>query len=104
MVRGLRRSERIPLHCAASVIVSTQSPPRSCIITEISAVGAELEFENGEKLPYRFTLLLTTNGSACRFCELQWQKGSTVDVRFTQPTTHKSAHFPNYVDEVCLLD
>jgi PilZ domain len=80
--RELRKKPRRPFHYSAKIITDGSSPPRRCMISDVSHTGARLLLEADGELPDRFVLLLTKDGGARRRCRLVWRTGLTVGVEF----------------------
>jgi len=80
--RELRKKPRRAFHYSAKILTDGSSPPRKCIISDVSHTGARLVLEADGELPDRFVLLLTRNGGARRRCRLVWRTGLTVGVQF----------------------
>jgi len=55
--RELRRSPRFDVDYLAQIDLSDNSPPLSCIICDISAVGAKLTVGPRQEVPDEFTLM-----------------------------------------------
>jgi hypothetical protein len=55
--RELRKSVRYEVHYPAHIDLDGKSPPASCVICDISALGAKLTVRGQEQLPSEFTLL-----------------------------------------------
>ena len=55
--RDLRKSVRYEVHYPAHIDLDGKSPLASCVICDISALGAKLTVREQEQLPSEFTLL-----------------------------------------------
>jgi hypothetical protein len=66
---------------------------RSCVVEDISEIGAKLTVEGSiEGLNLKeFFLLLSSTGLAYRRCELAWVNGEQVGVNFLKPENKKKA-------------
>lgn len=56
-------------------------PPVTCIVHNMSDGGANLEFATGTWIPFKFRLVIESEGFD-RDCEVRHQRGSTVGVCF----------------------
>jgi len=81
---NLRRKPRRQFHYRARLLTSAKGPPRNCLIEDISQSGARIVLEEGQELPKRFVLLLSSPGDARRVCRLVWQAGLTAGVKFPE--------------------
>jgi methyl-accepting chemotaxis protein len=80
----LRKKPRRQFHYNAQILTDKETPLLACTISDISQTGARLALERDEKLPDTFTLLLTANGGARRYCRVIWRDGGTVGVQFIE--------------------
>jgi hypothetical protein len=78
----LRKKPRRQFHYSAKIVTGDTEPLLSCTISDVSHSGARLVLENDDKLPDKFTLLLSRNGEARRRCRVVWRTGLTVGVEF----------------------
>ena len=53
-----------------------------CFLSDISNTGAKLVLERERKLPDKFDLYMTPDGSVGRNCEVVWQTGKEIGVKF----------------------
>jgi hypothetical protein len=51
-------------------------------LSDISDTGARIEIDNPKKVPDRFLLWLSANGSARRTCRVVWRKPRQIGVSF----------------------
>lgn len=77
----LRKHARKQFHWRATIIAGTE-PPRSCTVTDVSESGARLKVDKPDKLPEKFTLLLTSTGQARRLCRVVWRSKKDAGVKF----------------------
>lgn len=78
----LRKKPCRHFHYSAKIVTGAKEPPRSRTISDISHSGARLVLESDDKLPDRFTLLLSSNGGTRCRCRLVWRTGQTIGVEF----------------------
>jgi hypothetical protein len=76
-----RQSKRRPVRYAARVEFKS-GRTAGCFLTDVSETGARLEVPYSDKVPERFLLWLTSNGSARRTCRVVWRKPQQVGVSF----------------------
>jgi PilZ domain len=79
-----RKTFRRPARRAATVSFESRDALVSCVIWDISDDGARLAVAYElAKIPPRFTLNLSSDGSMRRDCEVVWRDGRFVGVKFT---------------------
>jgi hypothetical protein len=79
--RDKRKSKRRPVRYAARVEFKS-GRTAGCFLSDVSDTGARLEVPYSDKVPDRFLLWLTGNGSARRTCRVVWRKPHQVGVAF----------------------
>lgn len=79
---GLRGSARKDLQYRAWVDAGDGSPPRICMVLDISKTGARIAVENSAEIPQEFTLLLTGEGNVRRKCRVARRTEGEVGVQF----------------------
>jgi hypothetical protein len=55
---------------------------RSCTIVDMSSEGAQIKVDTAARLPRRFRLILSRSTRAELRCDIRWQRGRTVGVKF----------------------
>jgi hypothetical protein len=85
-----RAHKRKPIQRVAWIVDATGRRCR-CVMSDISEGGARLEFPIGTKLPAKFALSLTETGTVLRYCELRWNRGNAVGVRFLSAQAARQA-------------
>ena len=77
-----RISERRPINLVAKIQVGIGSPPRDCVIADISTGGVKLHVE-GFEVPDDFVLILSGDGVAkeCNY-QVVWRLGHEIGARF----------------------
>lgn len=70
---------------------SSDRPIGECTIVNVSASGARLLLESPDEAPASFVLVLSKNGRVRRRCELSWQEGANIGVRFVGPRRSQQA-------------
>jgi len=58
------------------------SSVQPCLLKDMSDAGARLILLVREPAPYEFTLQFAPDGSVGRRCQLRWQRGSDIGVKF----------------------
>ena len=53
-----------------------------CFMTNVSAAGAKLDFEESIEVPDWFVLALARNAGVRRNCEVVWRSDKSIGVRF----------------------
>src|SRR5262249_59475209 len=89
--RRVRRLERMPEKRKAKrrqigqrvwVDFGPGSSVQPCLLKDMSDAGAGLILLVREPAPYEFTLQFAPDGSVGRRCQLRWQRGSDIGVKF----------------------
>jgi len=80
--RGRRKSSRRRFGYPAQLYFGSGSPPRPCVIVDISELGAQLEVPAGTDVPDEFFLLIGGHASVRRRCLVIWRSPSRLGVRF----------------------
>jgi hypothetical protein len=86
-----RISERRLINLVAKIQVGTGSPPRDCVIADISTGGVKLHVE-GFEVPDDFVLILSGDGvaKACNY-QVVWRIGHEIGARFVSFVRSTSA-------------
>jgi hypothetical protein len=73
---------RRPFHRLAKIRVGNGSPPRDCLVADISTGGVKLKVE-GFEVPDDFILVLSADGlvKECNY-QVVWRVGQEVGARF----------------------
>lgn len=79
-----RKSHRRAISLPARIEITIGSPPRDCLITDISEGGVRLYTEVAE-IPDRFVLWFSENGRSARprDCSVVWRLGHELGAKFT---------------------
>lgn len=78
-----RKNARRPMRRSAKVVLDSQRPAVHCVIWDMSAGGARLAIAcPTADLPTQFTLVLPTDGTQQRPCEVVWTDSRYVGVKF----------------------
>jgi hypothetical protein len=79
-----RKSGRRAVSLPARIEITIGSPPRDCLITDISDGGVRLYIETVE-IPDRFVLWFSADGRNARprDCSVVWRLGHEIGARFT---------------------
>src|ERR1700722_19392219 len=83
MIREKRTAKRQPLRYTAWVALTAEQR-HGCVVSDVSESGARIDVQDSATLPDHFVLMLTSNGSARRFCRVMWRKPNQVGVQFTR--------------------
>jgi len=81
MNKEKRRTRRQPMRYTAWVAL-TPTERHGCVVSDVSDSGARIDVQDTKILPDCFVLLLTSSGSARRFCRIMWRKPTQVGVKF----------------------
>ena len=76
-----RKSRRRAVHQPAIMLAGDGSLLGKCLMADVSAGGARLEQATAE-VPQQFVLVLSRDGRLRRRCQVTWQSGATIGVRF----------------------
>ncbi len=81
MHREKRRLKRQPLRYTAWIAL-TADQRHGCVVSDVSETGARIDVQDSSTLPDHFVLMLTSTGSARRFCRVMWRKPNQIGVKF----------------------
>ena len=87
MAREKRKRLRRYLEYRALIDFEDGSPLRACLLADVSETGARLKLEVPGSVPNQFTLLLAGAGNARRRCDVVWNTGRQLGVRFLPPSS-----------------
>ena len=90
MIREKRVAKRQPLRYTAWVAI-TADQRHGCVVSDVSETGARIDVQDSSSLPDHFVLMLTSNGTARRFCRVMWRKPTQVGVQFTRTMAEAAA-------------
>jgi hypothetical protein len=77
-----RRHRRQPVHYPGWIVFERGHAPYQCMLSNISASGAKIRFDDNLQPPSEFTLLLSPTGGKRRHCRVKWRDGDCVGVEF----------------------
>lgn len=83
MLTEKRRIKRQPLRYTAWIAL-TADKRHGCVVSDVSETGARIDVQDSNSLPNHFVLMLTSTGSARRFCRVMWRKPNQVGVQFAR--------------------
>jgi hypothetical protein len=86
-----RKTPRRLVRHPARIVNPDDSKLLLCTIVDVSATGAKLELREPAEVPREFTILLSDNASVSRQCQVSWQSGTKVGVRFIIAEVKKAA-------------
>lgn len=81
------RAKRQPVNQAGMIYAANGARIAPCRLRNISATGAQIEFDREIILPKSFLLSLSENGVVRRRCTVAWQFSTVVGVKFDLDTT-----------------
>ena len=73
---------------AARLLLGPNTQPLECKVVDLSAGGAQLEFQRVYDLPPRFEFL---HGATKRWCTLAWSRGFRVGISYEGSTVQRSS-------------
>ena len=87
-----RKSHRRAISLPARIEITVGSPPRDCLITDLSDGGVRLYIEPAE-LPDRFVLWFSADGRSARprDCSVVWRLGHEIGARFIDARGRKAS-------------
>jgi hypothetical protein len=81
-IKDKRQHPRKTLWYPAKIDCGDGSTMRDCQFRDISPNGARLLIGKGERLPDRFTLMLSAIGKSYRRCRIAWRSETETGVEF----------------------
>ena len=84
-----RKDHRKQLKYPARVDLRDGSPPRPCLLRDISSAGARLFIDAADEVPDHFLLLLTKGDGAARDCRVVWRDGNQIGLEFLKTPAPK---------------
>ena len=82
MHENKRKSVRRPLSYPGRIDIGDGSPPRECVLNDVSEEGAQIAVAAPQELPENFTLILGFDGTARRRCRVMWRSETRIGVGF----------------------
>src|SRR5579864_5524851 len=79
--REKRGARRQPLRYSAWLALAA-GQRHDCMISNVSQSGARIDVRDPSAIPDHFVLMLTSNGSARRFCRVMWREPNQIGVQF----------------------
>ena len=79
-----RKAKRRPVGQGAWVNFGPGTRVQQCLIKNMSEVGALLGLGRPGLVPAEFVLQFSPDGSVGRRCQVRWQRGGDIGVRFTE--------------------
>jgi hypothetical protein len=80
-----RKHRRVKVSQPVTVLRRDGSLIADCMLRDISAGGARLQFDVMAEVPKALSLRVPRGGRVHRHCELVWQSDNEVGVRFVTP-------------------
>ena len=82
MKHDKRKAERRNLRHRALVVGLDNAPVADCMMSDVSATGAQLKLAASVELPDEFGLILAKGGAVRRLCKVVWRDANHIGVRF----------------------
>jgi hypothetical protein len=79
-----RKKPRRPFKYNAKIVIGKGKPQLNCLVVDVSEGGARICLARDVEVPAIFTLLLTRDGGARRFCQTLRRDGTILGVRFIE--------------------
>ena len=79
-----RIAQRKPLKYPARLLFGDGTPPRECLLADVSTTGARIVLKGEDQVPDLITLLMGTLGAVPRRCRVVWRKGLELGLEFKQ--------------------
>ena len=78
------KKPRRPFKYNARIVLGKDKPQLNCLVVDVSEGGARICLARDVELPAIFTLLLTRDGGARRYCQTLRREGTVLGVRFIE--------------------
>ena len=85
-----RKATRRPMRYIAWVSMG-ENKLVGCILSDISDTGARIDFDDADKIPDEFFLMLSNRGSPKRKCKVVWRDPKHVGVQFDRKLGNPNA-------------
>lgn len=79
-----RRDDRKALRYPAQLDIGDGSPPRNCLISNVSASGARVSIDRADQIPDRLDLLFAPEHGARRRCIVVWRGRNALGLEFAK--------------------
>jgi hypothetical protein len=86
--RWFRSSPKGLVPRVGRLLLGPNMQPIDCKVIDLSAGGAQLEFQRHHDLPQRFEFL---HGATKRWCTLAWSRGYRVGISYEGSTVQRSS-------------
>ncbi|HTM73207.1 MAG TPA: PilZ domain-containing protein [Pseudolabrys sp.] len=73
---------------SARLLLGPNKPPIECKVVDLSAGGAQLEFQRTYDLPPRFEIL---HGATKRWCTIAWSRGYRIGISYEGSNVQRSS-------------
>jgi hypothetical protein len=77
-----RKDLRQPLRYPAEIDIGDGSPPKPCLISNVSASGAKVTIPNANEIPDRLFLILAPEQGTRRRCIVVWRSPDALGLEF----------------------
>lgn len=91
MNENKRKHVRRPLSYPARIDAGDGSPPRECLLNDVSEEGAQIAVAAPQELPDSFILILGFDGTARRRCRMMWRSEGRIGVKFIREPSQAKA-------------
>ena len=89
-----RRSHRQSLKYPARIDIGDGSPPRPCVLTDVSVSGARVMVEKPHEISDQFSLLIAPEHGTMRRCKVAWREDKQIGLEFVKPGADKKSRPP----------
>ena len=77
-----RKDHRQLLKYPAKIEIGDGTPPRPCVLTDVSASGARVIVDAPDQIPDCFSLLLAAEHGTQRRCKVVWREANQLGLEF----------------------
>lgn len=89
--KDTRASKRKPLRYPVWMDKGDSGSLTECMLSDVSEGGAKLKLPSQLAVPTNFSLRLTRNGLPARLCQVMWQDGIDIGIKFIKPAPEASS-------------
>ena len=88
--KDTRASKRKPLRYPVWMDMGESRSLTECMLSDVSEGGAKLKLQSQSAVPTNFSLRLTRSGPPTRLCQVMWQDGVDIGIKFIKPALEAS--------------
>lgn len=77
-----RKNQRQSLKYLARIDMGDGSPPRPCVLTDVSVSGARVMVEKPHEISDQFSLLIAPEHGTMRLCKVAWREDKQIGLQF----------------------